>query len=145
MSELPLTFRANPYFVLAWFLATTFIGVMFFVVHRVVLNSPIWVQLIFAIMVLVCYAMGVMMLLARCTVSSDGICVARFVKRCFSWSEVAAWTRWGDNGPVFVRFSNGRIYGTDGPTFSPSAAERFAEILEQHAGFSACMMFAAAR
>ena len=66
--------------------------------------------------------------------TETGIRSGYFFGASGNWKDVEAWTRWGKQGSVFLRFRNGRIIGTTGWAFYGDRVDELEALLRERVG-----------
>lgn len=94
-----------------WSIGCCSIGIAFYLVFDVVLESPDWVlTTVFGL--LSCAMMsGVAIAFAFVEFSDEGISSRFIITRRIRWSEITEWTQWGADGSIFVRTVSGNVFG----------------------------------
>lgn len=105
------TFRPRVESVVLWFVACGLIGLAFYIVFGVVLESPDWVLAIVFGLIGCAVISGVATALAFVEFSDDAIKQRFFITRKTPWSEMSEWTQWGADGSFYVRTVSGKVFG----------------------------------
>jgi hypothetical protein len=132
--QLPVTYRPHPVGVLFWLLVATPASLGMFAVFRWVLEAPLFAQMFIAFLVLAIAVSAIAIAFSYFKVSEEGIESRYFRHAKGKWTEVEAWTRWGDDGTLYIRFKNGRIIGSDGWALGGDDVDQVVELLETRVG-----------
>ena len=132
--NLPITYRPPILAVVIWFAACTVIGVAFYIVFRVVLAAPIWVQFVVGFIVVGAFLSGVLTARSFVKFSDAGITQRFLFSRQYTWESLVAWTQWGVNGSTFVRTSSGNVFGFNHWCISASRSREVCTILNRYIG-----------
>ena len=108
---LPCTLRRPAaWLIVSWFVFAAVISAVTFVLP-LLFNIPIWGYV--AIAILVSIPLGIPTQFAGVWFTEQGITVRSLLSQTHSWSDIDAWTQWGDGGSIFVRTKSGRVFGFD--------------------------------
>ena len=131
--QLPVTFRPHPVGVFLWLFVAPLIGIGLFIGFRW-LEMPLVAQAFAGLLTLCVIATSIHVLTSYFAMTETGIKTGYFFGASGNWDEIDAWTRWGKNGSLFVRFRNGRIVGTGGWAFYGDRVDQLESILRERSG-----------
>jgi hypothetical protein len=95
---------------------------------------PIGVVVVFGVLVAMGFLTGVAIVFAYVRLSEDAVESWFVFKRRILWSDVTAWTQWGEDGSVFVRTRCGRTKGLDNKCVYGKRRRLLRAILEDRIG-----------
>jgi len=97
-------------------------------------NAPIWVMSLFAI--LATLAIGSAIVVARARVRYNDYEIEsryfRHIRR--KWDDAKGWSRLGENGTLFIGFKDGTVIGSDGSALSDDDVDQLIEVLRRKLG-----------
>ena len=131
--DLPLAYRPHPVGAFLWLIVAPTIGIGLFCVFRW-LEMPYFAQVFAGLLTVATLASSLHVLTSYFYITEDGIEAGYFFGASGSWNDIDAWTRWGKNGSLFIRFKNGRIVGTGGWAFYGDRVDTLESMLHAYAG-----------
>ena len=119
--------------VVIWFVLTfAFCGAAGVVLPLV--GAPTWVTVVFGTLALIAIGNGIAIARSRVRYNEHKIESRYFRHIRRKWDDASGWSRTGENGTVFIGFSDGAIIGSDGWALNDNDVDDLIPILEQRLG-----------
>ena len=131
--QLHIVFRTHPVGHIAWWVIAPAIWLAIYLTFRTVGMPPSGMYII--------YVMGLAVLISAiyvstsyCKINGSGLETGMFPKREMGWADIEKWTRWGENGSLFVQSRNGEIIGTGSWAFYGDRIDQLEQLLLDNCG-----------
>ena len=98
------------------------------------IGAPVFALVFIGCIIACALLSSVHVLTSYFTITETGIQSGYFFGASGGWSDVEAWTRWGQQGSLYIRLRNGRIVGTTGWAFYGDRVDVLESVLREHAG-----------
>ena len=132
--QLPIIYRPHPVGVFLFLIVAPSMAIALYAASRWWFEAPVIIQGVFAAMAIFTLLNCIHVLTSSFAMSESGIKAGYFFGASGRWDDIDAWTRWGANGSLFIRFKNGKIVGTGGWAFHGDRIDRLEALLLERVG-----------
>jgi len=133
-NQLPITYRPHPVGLFLFLFVVPSVAVALFAASRWWFATPVVIQVVFASMSIFMLLNCIHVLTSSFAMTEIGINAGYFFGASGGWEDIDAWTRWGANGSLFIRFKNGKIIGTGGWAFYGDRVDSLEALLLERVG-----------
>ena len=131
--RLPQTFRPHFAGYIAWLIVAPAVWCILLFGFMAV-GAPFAVLCFLGLLGLGVLTSALIVTTSYCTITETGISVGLYRRVTRTWADVDKWSRWGDNGSLFIRFNDGRIVGTSGWAFYGDRTDLLEAVLTEKVG-----------
>ncbi|MEZ5942457.1 MAG: hypothetical protein R3C18_13770 [Planctomycetaceae bacterium] len=109
--SLPRTFRPRFVIVAGWLTFCALFAVASYFVLYATLDAPTWVLLFFGLLIAIGTGHGLIAVQMFAAFDERGITIRYSRSKHYTWSDLKAWTQWGERGSTFVETNSGEVFG----------------------------------